>query len=299
MNNYPIPVLSENPERSSYQPQFFIKIRDFSKCFESKNSEVSLNLVIDTNIFETSLIFSEKVFYMIKISTFVKSYSFTSQTNYFQIKINENDLLNQDLIEIKAFIISNESFLIYKNENLIDQYPHGISFEIHKNFVLAETNTHKLSYNRDGNSYFVIRKKENDEKNISVNIEENNKIYIKVDSNFYNTFTSISKTDKFYGFVSSSLILLGLNYVLTILASCSEDELSNYSQKQWYKLLSHSVENSEIRQPLSELVDVLKSDNGVDANSILENSQKILNYNYTDSLIKVVEKNKLQEIENE
>lgn len=299
MNNYPIPVLSENPERSSYQPQFFIKIRDFSKCFESKNAEVLLNLIIDTNIFESNLIVSEKVFYMIKISTFLKSYSFTSQANCFQIKINENDLLNQDLIEIKAFVISNESFLIYKNESLIDQYPNGSSFEIQKNFVLAETNKHKLSYNRDGKSYFVIRKKENDEKNISVSIEENDKIYIKVHNHFYNTFTSIGKTDKFYEFVSSSLILLGLNYVLTILASCSDDEHSNYSQKQWYKLLSHSVENSEIGQPLSDLIDALKSDSGVDANSILENSQKILNYNYTDSLIKVVEKNKLQESEND
>jgi hypothetical protein len=299
MNNYPIPVLSENPQRSSFQPEFFIKFREFSKSYESKNSEVFLNLIIDTNIFETNLILPEKVFFMIKISTFTKSYTYTSLTNDFHITINENELLNQDLIEIKAFIISNESFLIFKNKSLIDQYPENISFEIHKNFVLAETNKYKLSYNRDGRSYFVIRKKETNEKNFSVSIEENNHIYINVENHFYKIFTSISKIDKYFEFVSSSLILLALNFVLTTLASCSEDEHLNYSQKQWYKLLSYSVENSELRQPLSDLVETLKSDNGVDPNTILESSQQILNYNYTESLIKVVEKNRTLESEND
>ena len=105
-NRFPLPVLTENPDISSYNEKYFIHLVDSDKLATISNNNLNFSINISTNIWEALTIPDDSFFYFVKIITETKTLILKSNTPLLNHQLSLDELLDNEKIIIKAFLIS-------------------------------------------------------------------------------------------------------------------------------------------------------------------------------------------------
>ena len=285
-NKFPIPVLCEDLEKSSYIESFKFFLNDFDKSFKIYDGKVFINLNVYNNIFDSKLVNLNQVTYMAKVMTELKTFIYKSDEPMMNITIDENELNNTESIEIKMFLISKGEIEIKNNGCLKEIYSINEPFIIEENWVLAESNSNFIDYQRKGDSFFLVAKSsELKDKGFQIDTKQSKHIVIKLEPDLHNSVIELKRKENPYGkFILSSLLLNAVEIVLFDLLS-NLDDLEEYKTKEWFNLLSFSAKFS-LGKDLEEIVQEIE-DSNKDMTLLIEYSQKLINLMYSKSLISI------------
>ncbi len=285
-NKFPIPVLCEDLDKSSYIESFKFFLNDFDKSFRIDDRKIFINLNVYNNIFDSKLVNLSQVTYMAKVITELKTFIYKSDEPMMNITIDENELNNTESIEIKMFLISKGEIEIKNNGCLKEIYSIDEPFIIEENWVLAESNSHYIDYQRKGDSFFLVAKSsELKDKGFQIDTKQSKHIVIKLEPDLHNSVIELKRKENPYSkFILSSLLLNAIEVVLFDLLS-NLDDLEEYKTKEWFNLLSFSAKFS-IGKDLEEIVQEI-DDSNKDMTLLIEYSQKLINLMYSKSLITI------------
>lgn len=285
-NKFPIPVLCEDLDKSSYIESFKFFLNDFDKSFKIYDGKIFINLNVYNNIFDSKLVNLNQVTYMAKVMTELKTFIYKSDEPMMNITIDENELNNTESIEIKMFLISKGEIEIKNNGCLKEIYSINEPFIIEENWVLAESNSNFIDYQRKGDSFFLVAKSsELKDKGFQIDTKQSKHIVIKLEPDLHNSVIELKRKENPYGkFILSSLLLNAVEVVLFDLLS-NLDDLEEYKTKEWFNLLSFSAKFS-LGKDLEEIVQEIE-DSNKDMTLLIEYSQKLINLMYSKSLISI------------
>jgi hypothetical protein len=285
-SKFPIPVLCEDLEKSSYIETFKFYLHDFDKSFKIDDSKLFINLIVINNIFDSKLVNLNQVTYMAKVMTELKTIIIKSDGPKIDIIIDENELNNTETIEIKVFLVSKEEIEIKNNGCLKGIYSINEPFIIEESWVLGESNPYFIDYQRKGDSFFLVAKSaELKDKGFQIDTKQSNHIIIKLEPDLHNSVIELKRKENPYGkFIISSLLLNAVSVVLFELLS-NFDDLEEYKTKEWFNLLSFSSKFS-LGKDLQEIVQEIEQSNK-DMTLLIEYSQKLINLMYSKSLITI------------
>jgi hypothetical protein len=285
-SKFPIPVLCEDLEKSSYIETFKFNLHDFDNSFKINDGKLFINLIIINNIFDSNLVNLNQVTYMAKVMTELKTIIIKSDGPIIDIIIDENELNNTETIEIKVFLVAKEEIEIKNNGCLKGIYSINEPFIIEESWVLAESNSYFIDYQRKGDSFFLVAKStELKDKGFQIDTTQSNHIIIKLEPDLHNSVIELKRKENPYGkFIISSLLLNAVTVVLFELLS-NFDDLEEYKTKEWFNLLSFSSKFS-LGKDLQEIVQEIEQSNK-DMTLLIEYSQKLINLMYSKSLITI------------
>ena len=289
-NRFPLPVLTENPDISSYNEKYFIHLVDSDKLATISNNNLNFSINISTNIWEALTIPDDSFFYFVKIITETKTLILKSNTPLLNHQLSLDELLDNEKIIIKAFLISKNQFTISNKNSLISNYQINENYAFKENYILAETNEYVFYFKRDGGSFFkIIEKKEVSEDKISFSISNSSHVFIYLDAELNFAFSKLnSKDNPLRRYIVSSVLLPTLYYTFMQLTTCSEEQLSIYKSYRWYKLLSFAVENSIFGETIDYLLKRLRSEGNIDIDYLNSAIHKILNQSFSKEIIQLI-----------
>jgi hypothetical protein len=299
-NRFPLPVLTENPDKSSYIEKYFINLIEIDKLVLINNNSLNFLVNISTNILDSLTIPDGSFFYMVKITSETKTFIIKNDTNVLDYVLPLDEFLDNEKIIIKAFLISKTRLIINNNGSLISKYPKDIEFEFNANYVLGETNEYNFYFQRNGGSFFkIIEKSEISEDKISFSLSNSSHVYIYLDAELNFAFSKLnSKDNSLRKFIVASILLPTLYYTFLQLTTCSEEQLSVYSGYRWYKLLSYAVENSNFDEKLEHLLKRLRSEGNIDIDYLNSAIHKILNHSFSKEIIHLIKGRKTDDDSN-
>jgi hypothetical protein len=289
-NRFPLPVLTENPDISSYIDTYFIHLVDFDKLATINNNNLIFTINISTNIWDALTIPDNSFFYLVKVITETKTLILKSNTPLINHQLSLDELLDNEKIIIKAFLISKSQFILSNKNSLISNYQIDVNFEFKENYTLAETNEYVFYFKRDGGSFFkIIEKKELSEDKISFSISNSSHVYIYLDAELNFAFSKLnSKDNPLRKYIVASVLLPTLHYTFLQLTTCSEEQLNIYKSYRWYKLLSFAVENSTFGETIDYLLKRLRSEGNIDIDYLNSAIHKILNHSFSKEIIDLI-----------
>jgi hypothetical protein len=289
-NRFPLPVLTENPDISSYIDTYFIHLVDFDKLATINNNNLIFTINISTNIWDALTIPDNSFFYLVKVITETKTLILKSNTPLINHQLSLDELLDNEKIIIKAFLISKSQFILSNKNSLISNYQIDVNFEFKENYTLAETNEYVFYFKRDGVSFFkIIEKKELSEDKISFSISKSSHVYIYLDPELNFAFSKFnSKDNPLRKYIVASVLFPTLYYTFLQLTTCPEDQLNIYKSYRWFTLLSFAVENSTFGETMDYLLKRLRSEGNVDIDYLNSAIHKILNHSFANELIQLI-----------
>jgi hypothetical protein len=294
ITKFPIPVLCEDQDKSSYKNSFFIGLLKLDESVVLEKEQLVINFDLSTNLFDSGYFKPTQIKYMVKVYTEIRTIVFISDSPNFQRHIDENELINNEKIEIKAYVISNEEVKIINNGHLHEIYDAKTTYLIEKDFVVAETNSYYFLYQRTGESFILISESEDlKDKGFLVNSSNQNHIIISLEPELHAAVIKLNTRDNpFSKFIVSSLLLQTITIILTELSNANlKQELDLYKEKKWFNLLSYASEKST-GFSLDEVIDGITTDDEIDTNQLILTSQSLLNAMFAKSLMKIATEGK-------
>jgi hypothetical protein len=289
-SRFPLPVLTENPDKSSYTENYFIHLVEIDKLVMINNNNLNFSINISTNIWDALTIPDDSFFYLAKIITETKTLILKSNTPIFYHQLSLDDFLDNEKIIIKAFLITKSKFNINNKNSLISNYQINVDFEFKENYILAETNEYVFYFKRDGGSFFkIIEKKDISEDKISFSISNSSHVYIYLDPELNFAFSKLnSRENPLRKYIVASVLLPTLYYTFLQLSICSVEQLNIYKSYRWYKLLSFAVENSAFGETIDYLLIRLRSEGSIDIDYLNSAIHKILNHSFSKEIIQLI-----------
>jgi hypothetical protein len=294
ITKFPIPVLCEDQDKSSYKNSFFIGLLKLDESVVLEKEQLVINFDLSTNLFDSGYFKPNQVKFMIKVFTEIRTIVFISDSPNFQRHIDENELINNEKIEVKAFIISKEKVNIRNNGHLHEIYDTKTTYFIEEDFVVAETNSYYFLYQRTGESFILISESEElRDKGFVVKSSDQNHIIISLEPELHAAIIKLNTRDNpFSKFIVSSLLLQTITIILTELSNANlKQELDLYKEKKWFNLLSRACEKST-GFSLDEVIDGITTDDEIDTNQLILRSQSLLNSMFAKSLMKIATEGK-------
>lgn len=211
-------------------------------------NKLNIKVTMDINNSEIQkLINNDYLIYVIHIECPQTFYRNIFKTKDKQIEIEIDDSKISGKLEISTLLIANKDVYNYSNYDLNEDYK-GISFSFDKGNILGIGKQIKLDVNKNKEelgkipSIFSIIMKKGDDKDFSVNINDD-KIKVLLCEKDYYSFKKISNVKKFQGVIHSMIALPSLIFVFQ---EMKYGGIEDYEDYRWFKGLKRSLENYKI-----------------------------------------------------
>lgn len=279
MNGYPYPVLTEVD--SSYKEGVSFNIEFIKYDYDEEKVKLSLGINLTSESLK-EYIHRGDAKLVIKTVTNIRSqvHTLTEYQEHTELILESQNIRANDVIEITAFVIANNPFVLKMNSEIEDYFGNNYSITLRKGDLLAISNTEKLNYNTTNNDFIKIKgSPERNGQGIQIRLNDNI-IEILVGDEFKRSYAAV-KDAKISPILNSHLIFEAIVYTLVEIAQRDKEE---YCNCEWYRLFSQAyLATGETLDDFKEKV----IDEGVDISYIYKVAQQMISNSLENSVITV------------